>query len=346
MRNKFLKCVIGLVAVRAALVAQPAAGPGEVAVGRTVSDPSSRSVLGGPWLGLVFDREAAGLRTITGVPGAAHLGPPLDLGMRLAWAAVSPRLDHVFAASPDSEELLLFQVRNGTIARRSLPGAPSAPDRIAFSPSGAAAVLYYPATGEVRILSGPEGLAPMRAFDLPAAPKVLAVSDDAQVVLVTVAAPNETQTLLWTSDGGVRRMFGVSGAVAAAFLRGSRDGVIADAPSRRLYRFHPSGDTLEVLADFEAGTGPPVALSLSADNRRVFAVSADANRVEVLDLALHATTRLECACGPSGLTAMGGSLFRLTDGDGRRFWLLDGNAANPRILFVPIEQPKSEASHD
>jgi len=49
------------------------------------------TTLGGPRLGLVFDRAAGGLRPIGGIPGAAITGEPLALGFTISRAEISPR---------------------------------------------------------------------------------------------------------------------------------------------------------------------------------------------------------------------------------------------------------------
>jgi hypothetical protein len=328
--------MIILVAACAGLRAQ-SAQIAQMAVGSALSDPSSSSVVGRISLGLTFDETSGTLRQVTGIPGAAHSGAPLELGVKLAWAAVSPAQDHVLAASRDSQEVLLFQIRSGGISMRPLRDVPPAPDRVALSPSGAAAALYYSDAGMVRVLANLEDGAASRSFNLAGAPSALAVSDDGQAALVIIPGEGEVQTLLWTGDAGVRRIVDSYGAAAAAFFRGSQDAVIADGMKRYFYRLRTSKgvDTLEIAGDFDGDASGPVALKLAHDNTRVFAAIGNGNRVEVLDVAGRSITRLECACKPSALTALNGSLFRLTGGDGQRFWILDGGASQPRLLFVP-----------
>ena len=147
-----------------------------------------QSTLSGPSLGFVFDSDAKGIRPILGIPGAASLGKPLDLGIAVVKAAISPQEDYMLAFSSDSS-LLLVRSNNGVISKDTNANIAGVPDLIAISPSGQSAVLFYRQMANVQVLTGlPKSLAAPQTIDISGLPNsldTLAVTDDGQFVLAT-----------------------------------------------------------------------------------------------------------------------------------------------------------------
>src|ERR1700736_294629 len=145
-----------------------------------------QSTLSGPSLGFVFDSDAKGIRPILGIPGAASLGKPLDLGIAVIKAAISPQEDYMLAFSSDSS-LLLVRSNNGVISTDTNANIAGVPDLIAISPSGQSAVLFYRQMANVQVLTGlPKSLAAPQTIDISGLPNsldTLAVTDDGQFVL-------------------------------------------------------------------------------------------------------------------------------------------------------------------
>ena len=68
----------------------------------------SAASIEGPHLGLVFDASHKALRPILGIPGAAILGQPLDLGVELHKTAVSPRQDFALATEGEHNRVVVL----------------------------------------------------------------------------------------------------------------------------------------------------------------------------------------------------------------------------------------------
>src|SRR5205814_10136245 len=80
-----------------------------------------QSSIGGPSSGFAFDQSARVLRQIRGIPGASTLGEPVDFGLSLAAAYVSPRLDSALVVAADGT-LHLFRLAGGVPAEYRLEG--------------------------------------------------------------------------------------------------------------------------------------------------------------------------------------------------------------------------------
>jgi hypothetical protein len=78
------------------------------------------------------------------------------------------------------------------------------------------------------------------------------------------------------------------------------------------------------------------ALAISRDNRRAFAADPARHAVLILPLDGGPDSTVECGCAPVDLDPLAGNaVFRVTGAAGRRIWLLDADAAEPRFVFVP-----------
>ncbi len=303
--------------------------------------------VGGPVLGFVFDRAAGGVRPIPGVPGAARLGDLVDLGAALSLAEFAPGGDYGLAVAAGSGDVLLLKLEGGPLQASPLP-APRGPDRIALSPRGGAAALYYHDLQTLRLLTGlPDAPAlsdPLPAGALPGPPAALAVSDDAGVVLL--AATDGEGGWIFTLRPGEepRPLLRLGGAAAIRFLPHRRDALVADAARDEILLLRDVTGAAEslLLAGARDGVSRPVAVAPSADGRRAFAASAGAGNVLIIDMESGAIQRLDLESSPSSLTPLkGGWTFLLTEASASPPFLLDAAGADPRIVWVP---PPRDAS--
>src|SRR6516225_690147 len=69
----------------------------------------------GPSAGYVFDPSAQVVRQIRGIAGAATLGDPVDFGMAITGARISPRGDFAVVTAAD-DSARLFRLTNGAAA--------------------------------------------------------------------------------------------------------------------------------------------------------------------------------------------------------------------------------------
>ena len=284
----------------------------------------------GPVAGYVFDRSARALRPILGIPGAWLVGDPLNLGATLASAHVSPRQD--LAVVVDADGLLRwFRLSSGAASGLTLNGITVVPERVAFSPSGAAVALA--AAGRVQVVTGlPDAPALAGTVDAGGAPGSLAVSDDGAFLLF---AAGGSIRLLGTA-GGNRKLMDAGDGALVSFASGGHDAAVADPGGAGvvLFRDVAGASTQSALAPAGDTLAAPVGLAFSPDGRKLYLASSAARSVTVLDLSTGDRSAIQCDCTPAGLVPMG-NLLRLTDFGAGPLWLLDAGAADPRMVFVP-----------
>jgi hypothetical protein len=331
---------LGLLALAAAL---HAADKPVTALKTAAGDPPSPSSMSGPILGWVFDRSVRGVRPILGIGGASVLGEPLDAGFQMEQAAVSPSRDYILAVAAGAGDVLQLRIRRTGVEPRLLAAA-AAPDRIALSPTGSAAALYYSAAGKISVVSGlPDAPAIAREVELPAPAGALAISDDGEALLVS---GEDGSLFLASPSAGVRLVATFGHISAVAFLNQSRDALAADDRENAVYliRDVTGAPQVLVLAGEKEGIAGPVAVAASSDNQRAFVASAGARGVVVLSMAGGAPALIACDCVPAGLERVeGNDAFRLTPLSREPMWMLDGDAAQPRVTFVPPPPPNRSA---
>ena len=131
----------------------------------------------GPASGLVYDPPTHTIRPILGIPGSAHLGPPVLRGVSSAWIAPSGERalvlrDQVFSLADrlDGEAAIESPLPGGVIG---------APDCIAWSPDSRGLALYSSSSQLLQRLRWDDGhLSVDPPVTLPVAPSALAVAQD------------------------------------------------------------------------------------------------------------------------------------------------------------------------
>ena len=305
-----------------------------LAIGVVSAVCAQQGRIGGPVSGYLFDGASHGVRPILGIPGAALLGQPLDLGFETAVASVSPRLDSLIAVSADGQTHL-FRIDSGAAAERFCDGLIGAPERIFFSPSGSAAALYK--AGALQIVTGlPDAPAVARTLDAgsPAAVAALALSDDGSAVL----ASGDGSLRLAGGSGQFNVLAGFGDAVMA-FAPGTHDAAAVDRGSNQITLFRDVAGNSEsfVLAGPQEGVEAPVGVAFSVDGARVFVAGAGARAVLAFNLADGGRQSVDCGCKPTGIFRLG-SVYRLTEIGAEPLWLLDAQGGEARTVFVPVAE--------
>ena len=294
-----------------------------------------------PISGFVFDGRARVLRPVLGIPGAALLGDPLEVGGALQAAYVAPRQDTALVVATGGTRLVRLNGR--TASPMAWEGLAGAPERVAFSPSGTAAAWY--AGGRVHVIAGlPDAPVTAGAVDLGSAERAfarfarrgrapaaaMAVSDDGRYLLAVV--------------GGAVRLFGLAGenfsvlnvgaGAMVAFAPGGHDAAAADASSGIVLLRDVAGTGAQrVLVAPDAAMAAPAGLAFTADGGRLLV--AGASGVTAFDVGTGERSAIGCNCAPAGLFPMG-DLFRLNEAGAAPLWLLDARQPDPRIVFVPV----------
>ena len=293
--------------------------------------------VGGPVAGYVFDSAAQALRPVLGIPGASVLGDPVNLGIGLTTAVVSPRLDSVVAVATDGT-FHFFTLQGGTAGEVPVTAA-TVPERVAFSPAGTAVALY--AAGRIQVLTGlPSAPVAGNSFDLSSVLAIpaghghqpltgsFAVSDDGADVLVSAGSGVHL-----FGAGSPHQLVAARGA-AVAFAPGGHDAVIAGV-GVTMVKDVGGAATQEAIAA-NGAVPATVAVAFSADSSKIYLASAVGQGVSAFDLNAGTHSLIPCNCTPVGISGMG-NLFRLNEAGSAPLWLLDTTATGPRIVFVPVK---------
>ena len=306
-----------------------------------VAAAQSGTALSGPTMGLVFDSSQSALRPIRGIPGAATLGDPVNLGFALASATVSPRQDYALALKADDSSLVLVRAGGASAA---VPGARPAPALVVFSPAGTAVALYDSGAGRVQILTGlPDAAAVQSDIDISAlaGPVAALAVDDAGSSLFLAAGAAEAVSLYRVGMDGASQFLASFRSVAALRLSGNgREALLADSAAGAVYviRELRGAGHLEMIASGRDGLGAPIAVEADPAGR-IF-VADQAGNVTILDRSRGSVVSLPCGCAPAGLFRLSGTAtFRLTEPSDAPMWVLDASGADARIVAIPPGAP-------
>src|SRR5262245_11244462 len=271
-----------------------------------------------PGMGFVFDAAAGAIRPIRGIPGAALVREPLDVGFAIRSAAISPQQDFALAVSIGDGRVRMVLLNNAQT--REYDGLLYSPDAILFSPSGHAAVLYNQSSGFLQILTGLPGAVVVHAPQVSTlSASTLAIADDG--ILMSAG-----QDAGWPSS-----------IVALAFRRNSQD-LLAVSNLGHLYLAQNLGGVPEFRQIYVGGDETANAIAVQFSNDGVTAYTANATgSITAVDLATGSAQTISCRCRPDSLQPMAsGRLFRLTGIFGAPPMLLDVSTNEPRIWFVPL----------
>ncbi|HYP06351.1 MAG TPA: hypothetical protein VER03_08935 [Bryobacteraceae bacterium] len=266
----------------------------------------------GPMIGYV--NSAAGVRRVLGVTGSARLSAPLT--GELHGALVLAGRGAAVAKNP-AGALVRIDFKDGSLL--SL-GVENVADFV-VSPSGGAVAAST--AGRLHLLSASGE--PKGDYVAPGAVRLMAVSDDAAAVVVSVGGAGGEAVHVVDAHGS-RQVFQADRIAAVAFVPGGRDSVFADGEGA-IYRI--TGD----LQFAQIGTAPgTVALAATADGR-VLAVA----RKTIVTLRSDAapSTSADLVCEATTAKPLGHSRFLLTSGEDGPMWMVDASAADLRLAFIP-----------
>ena len=270
----------------------------------------------GPTLGFAPDTTGSTIWPVLGIPGASILGDPLILDTGIYGAIISPKQDYVLAVRNADHQAVVINLTGDGPTVNAIPGADFPADLLAISPTGSAATLYNNDSKTVQVLRGlPNATELVYQFDASAlAGQVaqMAVSDDGTIVLLKSVTDSDVGFWGFDSSGASCRI-ALDRPSAAAFFVNSHDAVVADDASQTVFVISDIARTgIQVPLIFSAGNLS--ALTVSADNRQVFAADASTGNVRIADVATRTSVTLPCNCRLTGLSRLkGGSMFRLNE---------------------------------
>ncbi len=107
-----------------------------------------------PVLGHLYDSQAGTIRPLAGVPGSGILEGRLNLGVDLGRVFLPPANGWALVQAKGSNSLMLVDWSGASPRTEGLNGETAAPDKIVFSPRGAAAALYWAEGGRLQVWTG------------------------------------------------------------------------------------------------------------------------------------------------------------------------------------------------
>jgi hypothetical protein len=291
---------------------------------------SSSTTITEPVLGLVLDAGTQSIRTLAGIPAASRVGAMLSDGTPLSAAAISSELAYALALDGAGNVLLVSQS-----GQQPLAGVRAGAKLVAVSPGGTAAAVYYGDTGKASILTGmPDAPQVLREVTLDGPPSALAVSDDgAGLAAVVSLAANQATVFYYSPDASGQGLLSDRQFPSLEFVPGSATLVMATQNAVYLYQGRQG---LQLVTDQRDGVVNVVGAAASADGARVF-IGMASGQVAVRNLAASTQTVLSCSCQLAGLWRLRGkAVFRLNELGAGPLWVVDGDATQPRILFVAV----------
>ncbi len=294
-----------------------------------------------PSLGFVASQTPPQLRPILGIPGAARLGNPLLLPNTVTQIYMAPGQAFALAAGAPGASLGMILLEGVAGAAQSLPvrpipGAMNQADLLAFGPLGRSAVVYARQTNHIQVLTGlPRS--PQVSLDIPnvsvaSTPQKLAVSDDAQVVLIVDAAG----TVYSLSQGAVPTVVHHSPDVSAvAFLAGSHDAVICDRSLNSAAFLHNSSVTaVAAVAGFSDGCQPEDAAS-TADGKTILVACPSQQALLSVDRASGLTRTYSVPLAPGAFDRLSArDTFLISPPQGSTYWLVVWGPGGPVTSFI------------
>jgi hypothetical protein len=299
-----------------------------LALAGSAAAQSGSTAIAEPVLGLVFDAGAQTVRTLMGIPAASQLGGTLD-GTPLSAVAIASGQAYALALENGTGAALLVS-QSG---RQPLAGVRAGAQLAAVSPSGTAAAVYFADTGKASILTGmPDAPQVLGEITLDGTPSAMAVSDDGAALAAVISlAANQSTVFSYSAGGAGQALLNDQVFPALEFVPGSSTLVMATQAAVYLYQ---GSQGLQLLADQRDGLANVVGAAASGDGKRVF-IGMQSGHVAVRDLAASTQTLINCSCQPAGLWRLRGkAVFRLNELGAGPLWVLDGDGAAPRILFV------------
>jgi hypothetical protein len=291
------------------------------------------SSVGVPVLGYAFDASASAIRPLRGLPGAALLGDPLDLGFSASSAVIAPEQSFALAVSQDGQARVVSLGAKTTVS--VLDGAMTSPERMLFSPSGAAALLL--AGNRAQIVTGLPGSPSVKDIDLSTMEGMIgsaALTDDGKLLLLAETTRNSIW--LFHSDGSSTMLPVDAPRAVLAFRRGTHDAA-AITQTGDLYQLQNLDDApaVRTMLPGSDATAEAAGLWVSTDGAQVYAASTGGT-ITTVDLASGAARSVSCQCAPSGIQSLRPGMYRLTDVSAKPVMVLDTSAATPQVWFVPV----------
>jgi len=302
--------------------------------------------IGIPILGYAFDSTVKSIRPISGVPGAAILGSPVDLGTAAEWSGVSPRQDYAVVVAAEDGAVRLVSL-SAELTSQSLTAAFPSPALVAFSPSGAALALYRQDRRALQIFTHLP-LHPLLSHEIDLTDVAVdtlsaAISDDGELALILAAGPESSAVWLSQSGTAPRPLNALPSITAMAFQGGNdRAALAARDGSVYLLENLSTAQSVRSISPPNDRTADPTAAGFSPEGERALVATSNGT-VASFDIASAAAVFVYCGCRPSSLAPLNSRMLRLNEISDGTLMLLDSTDPRLRIWFVPALSPVTAA---
>jgi hypothetical protein len=294
-----------------------------------------------PVLGYLLDADSRTIRPIAGIAGNSRIDAPLSLPVTIEAAAFLPDNRHAILSSPESNELLVLDLK--LIHAAPIAGAPSLPASIKLSSSGKAAAFFYSDSKKLLIAGGfpnaPAILASIDTSFTSGALRRFAITDDGKAALLAFSSTIEGQPdslYSWNAATGSHFVTNADRISDVAIL--GEAGIVLDSiRDQVLWIPNIQGDAAPNLAVASGdGLSHPVAV-LTSPRNEVY-VGDSEGTILILDSAGRIARMASCGCEITSISTLANSAIRLTDRVDRPILVLDPNNED-RIFFVPALSP-------
>lgn len=304
-------------------------------------------LLRGPNLGYGF-QPREGIRPILGLPGAARWGPAIPDTAEFTAVVFAPGRDYALALRSQTREVMLLSGLSDALSVSAIEAIPPGPDRLALSPSGTAAVLFYGAAGKLMVLKGlPQS--PAVAWELSLAGlhagwTSFSVTDGAEMVFVTTEEDGGFWLSVVTPGAGFCKLYFRPGSAVVTALPDRTACLVAGRDENQLWVVDGVTGSLTPIASENEGVSRPVDIAVTGDRRSLLVANSEPWSILAVDLQHGATTLLSAAPGPLSLRRLSGDVFQVAGETGEIAWLLDAGASPFRVVFIPRGGGETAAS--
>ncbi|MFL6350483.1 MAG: hypothetical protein ACJ74Z_01340 [Bryobacteraceae bacterium] len=304
-----------------------------------------------PTLGFVAGQAPARLQPILGIPGSARLGSPVLLPMTVTRIHLAPGHAYALVEQARGNPLALVSLQAITAQTHNLPLAPmpgviGEADVFAFSPTGRSAALYSRQTNQLQVLTGlpksPQLLLNVPNLAIANAPQKIAVSDDAQAVLISDSAGSVYSVSQNAAPVPVHHSPEIS---ALAFVAQSRESIICDRSLNTISFLRDSNATPVALGPATNDRCEPEAAASTADGKTILLACPAQRAVLSIDRASGLARLHRVGTSPGALQALGvRDVFLMTPAERGIYWLFVWGPNGPVASFVAAARNASQGS--
>jgi len=254
------------------------------------------------------------LNAILGVFGAARLGAPVVVPKTASRLYVSTGQQYALVEQNADAPLAVWDpaAENGGLT--AIPGALPHPDLVTFSPRGDSVALYAREFGQIQVIGGmpnqPEVHQPLPLLS-PAIASMIAISDDANVVVVKDSAGN----VLISNDGkNWQPFYGAYSPSAWMFVPKTHDLIVGDEQENAIFLIEQAGsDRARIVLAEGSGTNQ---ISVTRDGQTLVALDSKRGTLWTIDLKNRMSKAATPAANLHSLSILrGGNTFLASSQD-------------------------------